>query len=984
MFFFPTTSSPRLRATTSLGPDDAAAAAAAPIRPPLSPSPFGSQRPHLPSYGSRAHSGTGLESVQAQKLRKHLQKEVDKLKSDADGNELKHFEVLESVISNLRLACLHVIFHDFEYSAVEKVEANLWQAHGLVNAEYRKVLGKLRSSQLAVQKRKLDRMYSGFLKTAQKFYVAFVQRMSAVYPIPELQRIAEGIKAEKLAEENPMANTTPAVRQIILKYVHLVLIHLGDLSRYRMQARHKVPSYEAALTYYSLAHDILPNSGFAHHQMGIIYLDERKHLDIIYHFYRAMAIQDPHPMAAQNLESELKSLSAPTTPVRRIGPPDPQEAFVTWFVKLHSHFSKGEPFPQHEGLEKEVINHLEMAIKAPNTQPILLKMVLLNMSAFYVYNNKAKGDWATAAFRTSQFLLRLNARFFMTFCKFLKREMERLIEQQANGEQESAEDQATTMTENTLPFVRLYATWLVACRVEIVNAQEAPELSIKDMYTGFAKALTSLCEMYGNEDLKLTPYLLPEDQEAIGMLPLCDTRLPDSCRLNYDEDTGSLKPQIQHYGGQRFGPLQEIFSRVLQTIKCGFFLANDDTNFPFSYTSSPRGLTFKYEDNYTPKSSAVATASQPPVEQSSASEVPAAKRKDSRRPGPVRNATPTAALPITPQVAAPPQVQSHPTPGRSKAQGQSDDDFMSSDADMLHMVNDFLMPPQAHVSPAGSHEDTSYGMNSAMANEVFGVPPTNSPPALGSATAKAFPSLPWNMIYTPTPQGKNQELTPPDRAIRDAARRSFDGTAGMQRTGQPSGTPRPDDPFGEARENPYMARQQQRPYASTPDISAHQDRLLQAFGRQPTDSRSLSRDFSGSGGYGLWPSPYADVNPNALQPRAAAAHARSLSGSHPQFPQSPNMPVSGERFSPASGTQFSNVSSIYQSTPCNGIAYTATTAFGRGPIADMHEDPTHYKNMVRQNGGAATDGYTAGYNDMILQSAMADEVKRAPGQNMRR
>ncbi|KAK1637194.1 telomerase activating protein Est1 [Colletotrichum phormii] len=922
---------------------------------------------------------------QAQKLRKHLQKEVDKLKGDADGNELKHFEVLESVISNLRLACLHVIFHDFEYSAIEKVEANLWQAHGLVNAEYRKVLGKLRSSQLAVQKRKLDRMYSGFLKTAQKFYVAFVQRMSAVYPIPELQRIAEGIKAEKLAEENPMANTTPAVRQIILKYVHLVLIHLGDLSRYRMQARHKVPSYEAALTYYSLAHDILPNSGFAHHQMGIIYLDERKHLDIIYHFYRAMAIQDPHPMAAQNLESELKSLSAPTTPARRTGPPDPQEAFVTWFVKLHSHFSKGEPFPQHEGLEKEVINHLEMAIKAPNTQPILLKMVLLNMSAFYVYNNKAKaGDWATAAFRTSQFLLRLNARFFMTFCKFLKREMERLIEQQANGEQESAEDQATAMTENTLPFVRLYAAWLVACRVEIVNAQEAPELSINDMYTGFAKALTSLCEMYGNEDLKLTPYLLPEDQEAIGMLPLCDKRLPDSCRLNYDEDTGSLKPQIQHYGGQRFSPLQEIFSRVLQTIKCGFFLANDETNFPFSYTSSPRGLTFKYEESYTPKSSAVATASQPPVEQSSAAEVPAAKRKDSRRPGPVRNATPTAALPTAPQAAAPPQVQSHPTPGRSKGQGQSDYDFLSSDADMLHMVNDFLMPPQAHASPAGSHEDTSYGMNSAMANEVFGVPPTNSPPALGSATAKTFPSLPWNMIYTPTPQGKNQELTPPDCAIRDAARRSFDGTAGMQRTGQPSGTPRLDDPFGEARENLYMARQQQRPYASTPDISAHQDRLLQAFGRQPTDSRSLSRDFSGSGGYGLWPSPYAEVNPNALQPRAAAAHARSLSGSRPQFPQSPNMPVSGESFSPASGTQFSNVSSIYQSTPCNGIAYTATTAFGRGPIADMHEDPTHYKNMVRQNGGAATDGYTAGYNDMILQSAMADEVKRAPGRNMRR
>ncbi|CCF42591.1 hypothetical protein CH063_12547 [Colletotrichum higginsianum] len=68
-----------------------------------------------------------------------------------------------------------------------------------------------------------------------------------------------------------------------------------------------------------------------------------------------------------------------------------------------------------------------------------------------------------------------------------------------------------------------------------------------------------------------------------------------------------------------------------------------------------------------------------------------------------------------------------------------------------------------------------------------------------------------------------------------------------------------------------------------------------------------------------------------------------------------------ENFLPSSGTQFSNVSGIYQSTPCNGINYTATTAFGRGPIADMREDPTHYKNL----------------------SAMADEMKRASGPSTR-
>ncbi|KAK1986807.1 telomerase activating protein Est1 [Colletotrichum cereale] len=922
---------------------------------------------------------------QAQKLRKHLQKEVEKLKNDSDGNDLKHFEALEGVISSLRLACLHVIFHDFEYSATEKVDSNLWQAHSIVNSEYRKVLGRLRSSQLAVQKRKLDRMYSGFLKTAQKFYVAFVQRLSAVYPIPELQRIAEGIKAEKLPEENPMANTTPAVRQIILKYVHSALIHLGDLSRYRMQARHKVPSYEAALTYYSLAHDIIPTSGFAHHQMGIIFLDEKKHLDIIYHFYRALAIEEPHPMASQNLEAELKSLQGPVTPARRTGPPDTQEAFVAWFVRLHSHFNKGEVFSSYQELEKEVINHLEIAIKAPNTRAMLLKMVLLNMSAFYASNKKLSSKRTEAALRSSHFILRLNARFFMTFCRLLKKELENLIEEQASGEQDGTADKVTALTENTLPFVRLYAAWLVACRTEIMGAQDTPELFVKDMYRGFAKALTGLCEMYGNEDLKLTPYLLAEDQEAIGMLPLCDPQLPQSCRLNYNEDTGSLKPQVQHYSGPKLDILQETFSRVLDTIKCGFFLANDDTNFPFTYTSSPNGLTFKYEEDYTPKLSGVAAAPQSAVEKIAAAEASTAHRHRSQHSGRVRDTPPSAAPPGVPPNAAPPLVQSHPTPGRNRAHGQSEYD-LSSDAEMLHMVNDFLMPPQAHVSPTESHEDTSYGMNSALASEIFGVPPTNSPPALGSATAKTFPSLPWNMIYTPMPQGKNSELTPPDRAIRDAAaRRSFDGSANLKRNVSVPGHAMFDDPFADARENEYLARQQQqRPFASTPDITSHQDRLLQAFGRQPTDSRSMSRDSSGAG-YGLWGSSHAELNPNALQPRVSSAHARSLSGSRPVFAQSPNMAHGAtESFSPLSGSQFSNASGIYQGTPCNGINYTATTAFGRGPIADMREDPTHYKNMVRQNGGAATDGYTAGYNDMILQSAMADEIKRTSGQSTRR
>ncbi|TDZ87642.1 Protein SMG7 [Colletotrichum sidae] len=925
---------------------------------------------------------------QAQKFRKVLQKELEKLKTESEGNELKRFQALEEVLASFRLHCITTIFNDFEYATTEKVDTNLWQAHSLVNSEFRRVSNGLRGNQHNVLKRTLDKTYVTFLKTAQSFYIAYIQRLAAVFPIPELLRTAESIKAENLNEKNPIANVTPAVRACILKFCHSALIHLGDLSRYRTKARTKVP-YEAALTYYSLAHDIIPTSGFGHHQMGIIFLEEKKDLDIIYHFYRSLAIEEPHPMAAQNLEAELKTVQQPSTPARRAGPPDPQEAFILWFVRLHAYFYKGEPFPQHKELEDEVIHRLEMAIKANNTRELLQKMVLLNISAFHYSNRKMSNKWTIAASRYSHFILRLNARFFSTFCKLLKTELDTALEQQAKGEQTLAgaaktEAEPISLTvQNSLPFVRIYASWLVACRLEILNAQETMGPFVKDMYSGFAKALTSLCEMYGNEDLKLTPYLLSEDQETIGMLPLFDSQLPESCRLHYDEDTQALKPQVAHYKGERFDPRQEAFARALGTIKCGFYLANDDTSFPISFASSPKGLIFTFEESYVPKASAAQVAQ--PVITDTPARAPTANHAV-KRPAqaqivpsvPNSVAQHMSIIPQQPTLQQP-RLQ-HPTPGRTRAPGQSEYDF-SSDTDMLNMVSDFLMPPIANESPLESPEDTSYGMNSAMANEVFAVPSSHSPPAPGSATAKTFPGLPWEMIYTPTPHSKSSELTPPDHAARDAAaRRSFDGGA-AKRNVQISGTALLEDPFADAQDGALRHHPQRFPGA--PDMTAHQDRLLQAFGKPRTESRSMSRDFSG--GYGLWPSPHGEANrgnPNALQPRESSLHSRHPSGSRPQLPQSPNVPQVGENFPLSSDTQFSNNSSIYQSTPCNGIAYTATTAFGRGPIAQMQEDPTHYKNLVRSNGGAATDGYTAGYNDIILQSAM-EEMRRGSGQNFR-
>jgi hypothetical protein len=227
-------------------------------------------------------------------------------------------------------------------------------------------------------------MYNNFLRIAHKFYKGYIQRLSALYDIPELKRIAQGIELDQLVVEDKISPVSDDLQRKVLYSCHLTLVHLGDLTRYRVQARHKNSGYEGALLYYGLAHHLQPQSGFAFHQIGIINLEQGNHLDVVYHFYRALAVDSPHPNAQLNLEAEFKTVLAPTGSKSRHNVAAPQDHFTMWFVKLHAFFYKGEVFRPQDELEGEVMHRLEMACRSTTSLNILLKMALVNMLAHYI------------------------------------------------------------------------------------------------------------------------------------------------------------------------------------------------------------------------------------------------------------------------------------------------------------------------------------------------------------------------------------------------------------------------------------------------------------------------------------------------------------------------------------------------------------------------------------------------------------------------
>lgn len=291
------------------------------------------------------------------------------------------------------MRCIGTLWLDIEFASKVKVEHSLWTTHIALNAAYRKVKEKYQKPQHAATKHKIERFYDKFLKVTQLFYVGYLQRLCARYrDLPELQRLVRGEVVEKIDVEDKdrIDAVANGIDKQVLASCHLTLIYLGDLWRYRTQLKqpdHR--NFDASLAYYRLANDLDPRSGYGHHQMGVILLEQGKHFDIVYHFYRSLAAGQPHPNAAKNLSYEFSKVAeSAASPKGK----EPHRALQDWIVRLHAHFYSGQEFAQHAELEAEVMHRLSLAVKAHDFVDGLLKLCLINICSYQVAKDKIAGN----------------------------------------------------------------------------------------------------------------------------------------------------------------------------------------------------------------------------------------------------------------------------------------------------------------------------------------------------------------------------------------------------------------------------------------------------------------------------------------------------------------------------------------------------------------------------------------------------------------
>ncbi|PNY24804.1 Protein SMG7 [Tolypocladium capitatum] len=882
-----------------------------------------------------ATSQAGQAWQHALRIRKHLLKQLEKLQADsASGIDASQFEAVDGLLEKFRLGCVHTIFLDVEYAVKENTEDALWGLHTSINAEYRRILGRLRHSSHAVEKRKVEKMYNNFLRIAQKFYKGYIQRLSARYDVQELRRVAQGIDVEQMDAGDTISPVPAELSRMVLKSCHSTLLRLGDLARYRIQAKRKNTGYDTALTYYGLARHLMPESGFAFHQMGIVNLDQENHLDVVYHFYRAWAVDIPHPNAKSNLEAEFKSLQLAKG---RPSPSAPHDAFTMWFVKLHARFYKGEAFSQQAELEGEVMHRLEMACRNASSGDTLLKMALINLSAHEIASAAFADTKTGSASRFWQFTLRFNCLFIMTLCKVLDSELQEAISNRAEDSSESAAVELTSATESLLPTLRTYCVWLAARRQELFSATHAFGSAVPTMVQNLAKVLTLLCVVtYNRGNLASCPYLLPEDLEVRGIRSLSGDRVPEACRV-YCRDDGDSKPYL-YDPGQRLDLVKENLARVLDVLRCAYFLAEDGPT-PVSYQVVENWLVFEYQPD--------ATSASPPNNTeavlSSADGYLGSQRDAPAEDTPGRETRGTGPLPVSKQNGMDAVGLEAPDSAQAICQASADEDH--AEQTVIAMLTPFLKPPtpqpQHHTR---SPEESSYGMHTSTANEIFSSAPAYSTPTITRPSGPIAP-FPWAWDGTPKPDG-----------IQDsAASAGKEAFIRASRNNSPRESMAPgttfDDPFiTPGRNQPGVSPQTYHgpPVAgnlcSTPGFTAekaHRDNLLQSL-----TSTGITRTS---------PFVHNGERQRAMEQSKGQAPPTWASQNFDQGPAS------------TATTTFSHPSSLYQGTPADGIGLGVSAHGDAG--RRRFQSPTHDVNGSSSSRRVQIGDSAVSYDEAIFRAA---------------
>lgn len=305
----------------------------------------------------------------------------------------------------------------------------------------------------------------------------------------------------------------------------------------------------------------------------------------------------------------------------------------------------------------------------------------------------------------------------------------------------------TPVVEALLPVLRLYCMWLAAHRREIHAALPTFGGVVPGLVRNLAKAFTLLVVSTYHENMSSCPYLLDEDVEIQGLPSLSGESIPDACRC-FCMENGALKT-LADESKSRLDGRQESLARVLDILRCAYFLAEDGV-FPLSHKVLDNWLIFEYQSdmvasqNATPAPLVGTPSLRLPDGLASHNE----QRHDDDQSSRQHVVLDDSAL-----------IHEDYEPALATAYAVRDEAQMDdAESAIIDMLTPFLKPPTPSPQRRPSLNEPSYGMHNKTASDGTGHFRAGSRQT-GSVPSGTFAALPWAWFNTPRPSDDDAKLS---------------------------------------------------------------------------------------------------------------------------------------------------------------------------------------------------------------------------------
>lgn len=299
-----------------------------------------------------------------------------------------------------------------------------------------------------------------------------------------------------------------------------------------------------------------------------------------------------------------------------------------------------------------------------------------------------------------------------------------------------------------LPFMRVAIAWICTHANMLVASHKTFEPHITYMYQAMTRCITRFFAVLSTVDVTGIPYLLPEDADIVGLKGL------EEWGALYVDGSGPVKPRFDDQGIKRHSEGLERLARIFDIAKSSVDLLTN-RRFPWHHDILTRN-GYEYARVYFEFNewNVVEVDAQSAAKAVAEAEEMIAALDDPEGPGLLghgENLSDPAARQVTQPSRQSQSVEAKQPAVSGPAATTADlSSYSDMDDEVFNRVQTFLNPPEVPSrGPTDGGDDTSYGMHSSTAEEIFGQLQPTSP---SRSANKPIPSLPWNNVWAASPK----------------------------------------------------------------------------------------------------------------------------------------------------------------------------------------------------------------------------------------